>query len=64
MTVKDEIPVAVFELDDAEVDAVRYIDIHDLEALYRQRDETLVPVDLDGDVRSPSFTCISLLAIR
>ena len=52
MTVKDEIPEDAFVLDEAEVDAVKYVDVATLEAMYRTGDKTLVPADLDGEVRT------------
>ena len=53
VTVKEEIPEDAFVLDEAEVDAVRYIAVAELEKMYRALDASLVPADLDGPVRSP-----------
>lgn len=51
ITVKERIPIEAFLLDEAEVDAVKYIPVDDLAAAYRRQDPTLVPVDMDSDVR-------------
>lgn len=51
VTVKERIPLEAFILDEAEVDAVKYVPVADLAAAYRRQDPTLVPVDMDSDVR-------------
>ena len=48
---KERIPLEAFILDEAEVDAVKYMPVADLAAAYRRQDPTLVPVDMDSDVR-------------
>lgn len=52
VTIKQRIPLEAFVLDEAEVDAVKYMPVGDLVAAYRCNDPTLVPVDMDSGVRS------------
>lgn len=51
VTVKERIPLEAFILDEAEVDAVKYVPVAELAAAYRRQDPTLVPVDMDSDYR-------------
>jgi hypothetical protein len=52
VTVKSKIPEDAFELDEAEVDAVKYETVTALEQLYRAGDASLVPADLESEVRA------------
>lgn len=63
VTVKDEIPEDAFVLDEAEVDAVKYVDVATLEEMYRSGDKTLVPANLDGEV-CPIYMHFSLMIDR
>jgi hypothetical protein len=50
ISIKRAIPEDAFELDDAEVDAVKYVQLHVLEQMYRSEDPSLVPADLESEV--------------
>ena len=52
VTVKDRIPVDAFELDEAEVDAVKYIGYGELEEAFLKQDPAFVPADLNSNVRA------------
>lgn len=48
---KARVPEDAFVLDEAEVDAIKYMPVDELEGAYRGRDESLVPANLDSEVR-------------
>ena len=52
VSIKEAVPVEAFELDEAEVDAVKWVAVDTLEGMYRAKDPSLVPADLNGPVRS------------
>jgi hypothetical protein len=52
VTIKDRIPEEAYVLDEAEVDAIRYIKATDLESAYRRSDPGFVPADMESNVRS------------
>lgn len=52
VTVKDRIPVDAFDLDEAEVDAVKYIKYGELEEALMKQDPAFVPADLSSNVRT------------
>lgn len=49
---KDRIPVDDFELDEAEVDAVKYIKYSELEEAFLKQDPAYIPADLTTNVRA------------
>eukprot|EP00892_Ulva_mutabilis_P002966 jgi/Ulvmu1/12670/UM094_0026.1 len=51
ITMKERIPVEAFILDEAEVEAVKYMPLATLAEAYRRGDPTLVPLDMDSDYR-------------
>ena len=51
VSVKSSIPEDAFVLDEAEVDAIKYIPAQKLEQAYRDGDSSLVPANLDSEVR-------------
>lgn len=61
VTMKDRIPVDAFVLDEAEVDAVRYIKYNELEEAFLKKDPAFVPADLNSTVRTASILLVSLL---
>jgi hypothetical protein len=52
--VKDRVPVDAFELDEVEVEAVKYLKYSDLEEAFLNQDPAFVPADLNTKVRCTS----------
>ena len=48
---KQEVPPEAFVLDEAEVDAVKWVGVAELEAMYHNKAPALVPADVSGPVR-------------
>jgi hypothetical protein len=63
VTLKSEIPVDAFDLDEAEVDAVKYVSVEQLAAMYAAEDPTLVPADTSGEVLCPSHPAVWFLCV-
>jgi hypothetical protein len=51
VTVKDRIPVDAFELDEVEVEAVKYMKYSDLQEAFVKQDAAFVPADMNTNVR-------------